>query len=156
MVLETMKSPLFKATVVLLALAGANSFADGNHASAENERAARNEPVAGETVNWTSPTPAAVDKGYAEGRPAAKYRLDAQDTGVVLKHGDGPSRCDYLGPGGDNTSHLQRDVGLAWLSLPLNPPPQTTPAAGGPITVAADYYACTHPDPRWDQNKYPG
>jgi len=25
-----------------------------------------------------------------------------------------------------------------------------------PITVAAYYYACTHPDPRWDKNKYPG
>jgi len=25
-----------------------------------------------------------------------------------------------------------------------------------PITVAAYYYPCTHPDPRWDKNKYPG
>jgi hypothetical protein len=24
-------------------------------------------------------------------------RLDAQDAGVVMKHGDGPNRCDYLG-----------------------------------------------------------
>ena len=29
-------------------------------------------------------------------------------------------------------------------------------AANTPITVAAYYYACTHPDPRWDKNKYPG
>ncbi len=28
---------------------------------------------------------------------AAKLRLDAQDAGVVLRHGDGPNRCDYLG-----------------------------------------------------------
>jgi hypothetical protein len=28
--------------------------------------------------------------------------------------------------------------------------------ASAPITVAAYYYACTHPDPRWDKNKYPG
>ena len=29
-------------------------------------------------------------------------------------------------------------------------------ATNTPITVAAYYYACTHPDPRWDKNKYPG
>jgi len=35
--------------------------------------------------------------GYADGRPSAPYRLNAQDAGVVLRHGDGPNRCDYLG-----------------------------------------------------------
>jgi predicted GH43/DUF377 family glycosyl hydrolase len=34
---------------------------------------------------------------YADGRPAAKYRLEAQDTGPVFKHGTGPGKCDYLG-----------------------------------------------------------
>lgn len=34
---------------------------------------------------------------YQDGRPAAKYRLDAQDHGVVLRHGDGPGRCDVFG-----------------------------------------------------------
>ena len=34
---------------------------------------------------------------YADDRPAAKYRMDAQDAGVVLRHGDGPGQCDYLG-----------------------------------------------------------
>jgi len=34
---------------------------------------------------------------YADGRPAAKYRLAAEDAGVVLRHGDGPGDCDYLG-----------------------------------------------------------
>ena len=29
-------------------------------------------------------------------------------------------------------------------------------AAAPPITVAAYYYPGTHPDPRWDKNKYPG
>jgi len=24
-------------------------------------------------------------------------RLDARDAGVVMKHGDGPNQCDYLG-----------------------------------------------------------
>jgi predicted GH43/DUF377 family glycosyl hydrolase len=35
--------------------------------------------------------------GYPDGRPEATLRLDAQDYGVVLKHGDGPGACDYLG-----------------------------------------------------------
>lgn len=34
---------------------------------------------------------------YPDGRPSARYRLDAQDHGPVLRHGDGPGRCDYLG-----------------------------------------------------------
>lgn len=34
---------------------------------------------------------------YADGRPAAKYRLEAKDQGPVLRHGSGPNRCDSLG-----------------------------------------------------------
>ena len=34
---------------------------------------------------------------YKDGRPTAKYRLNAIDQGVVLRHGDGPGKCDYLG-----------------------------------------------------------
>jgi predicted GH43/DUF377 family glycosyl hydrolase len=34
---------------------------------------------------------------YPDGRPTAAYRLDAQDHGAVLKHGDGPGQCDSLG-----------------------------------------------------------
>jgi predicted GH43/DUF377 family glycosyl hydrolase len=34
---------------------------------------------------------------YPDGRPAAQYRLDAVDQGVVLKHGDGPNHCDRYG-----------------------------------------------------------
>jgi predicted GH43/DUF377 family glycosyl hydrolase len=34
---------------------------------------------------------------YADGRPAARFRLEAEDHGVVLRHGDGPDRCDDLG-----------------------------------------------------------
>jgi len=41
--------------------------------------------------------PVADVPAYEDGRPVAKYRLDAQDQGVVLRHGDGPGRCDYLG-----------------------------------------------------------
>jgi pimeloyl-ACP methyl ester carboxylesterase/predicted GH43/DUF377 family glycosyl hydrolase len=36
-------------------------------------------------------------KKYPDGRPAAKFRLDAQDGGVILRHGDGPNECDKLG-----------------------------------------------------------
>ncbi|NQT14678.1 MAG: hypothetical protein HQ582_18115, partial [Planctomycetes bacterium] len=39
----------------------------------------------------------ALGDGYPDGRPAAKLRLDAQDYGVVLRHGDGPNQCDLLG-----------------------------------------------------------
>jgi len=34
---------------------------------------------------------------YKDSRPTAKYRLNAIDQGVVLRHGDGPGKCDYLG-----------------------------------------------------------
>ena len=48
--------------------------------------------AAGSTV-----VPAAKTVTYADGRPSAAFRLDAVDEGVVLKHGDGPGQCDYLG-----------------------------------------------------------
>jgi len=34
---------------------------------------------------------------YEDNRPSAKFRLDAKDEGIVLKHGQGPDSCDYLG-----------------------------------------------------------
>src|ERR1019366_6398802 len=34
----------------------------------------------------------------------------------------------YDAPGGDSTSHMNRDVGLAWLDLPLRLPTETKPA----------------------------
>ena len=34
---------------------------------------------------------------YPDDRPSATLRMDAKDQGVVLKHGDGPNRCDMLG-----------------------------------------------------------
>jgi len=36
-------------------------------------------------------------KAYRDGRPAARYRLDAIDDGRVLRHGEGPGQCDRLG-----------------------------------------------------------
>ena len=41
--------------------------------------------------------PAKEIKAYADKRPAAKFRLDAEDQGIVLRHGDGPEQCDRLG-----------------------------------------------------------
>jgi predicted GH43/DUF377 family glycosyl hydrolase len=34
---------------------------------------------------------------YPDGRPAAVLRLDAADSGPVIRHGEGPDKCDYLG-----------------------------------------------------------
>ncbi len=38
-----------------------------------------------------------MGQAYSDGRPAATLRMDAQDHGVVLRHGDGPGQCDRLG-----------------------------------------------------------
>jgi hypothetical protein len=34
---------------------------------------------------------------YCDGRPTASMRLLAKDVGVVIRHGDGPGKCDALG-----------------------------------------------------------
>jgi predicted GH43/DUF377 family glycosyl hydrolase len=34
---------------------------------------------------------------YSDGRPSCVLRLDAVDQGRVLRHGDGPARCDFYG-----------------------------------------------------------
>lgn len=41
--------------------------------------------------------PDASPRGYPDGRPSARYRLEARDAGVVLRHGTGPGGCDRLG-----------------------------------------------------------
>ena len=51
-------------------------------------------------------------------------------------------------PGLDNVSVAVREPG----SVVAKP----HAAADEPITIAAYYYPGTHPDPRWDKNKYPG
>ncbi|RFU84386.1 hypothetical protein DY218_22245 [Streptomyces triticagri] len=45
-------------------------------------------PTAADAEAWPS---------YPDGRPVATRRLDAQDAGPVLRHGDGPDRCDIHG-----------------------------------------------------------
>ena len=42
----------------------------------------------------------------------------------------------YDAPGGDSTSHMNRDVGLAWLDLPLLLPSQTNTPIAGPAGPA--------------------
>ena len=39
----------------------------------------------------------AAPNPYPDGRPVARYRLDAEDVGPVLRHGGGPNGCDDLG-----------------------------------------------------------
>ena len=34
---------------------------------------------------------------YSDNRPSAKFRLNAEDVGIVFKHGSGSDSCDYLG-----------------------------------------------------------
>ena len=45
----------------------------------------------------TSIVPVAHPRVYADGRPAARFRLDAKDHGVVLRHGERPDGCDVYG-----------------------------------------------------------
>jgi predicted GH43/DUF377 family glycosyl hydrolase len=61
---------------------------------------------------------------YKDGRPTTKYRLNATDQGVVLRHGDGPGRCDYLGArdvwvfeeGGTYYMHYDAAGATGWLA----------------------------------------
>jgi hypothetical protein len=50
-------------------------------------------------------------------------------------------------PALDNVSMAARELGFI--------APVATNILSAPITVAAYYYPGTHPDPRWDKNKYP-
>ena len=54
-------------------------------------------------------------------------------------------------PGLDNVSVAVREPGST-----ASGAAQPRAVADAPITVAAYYYPGTHPDPRWDKNKYPG
>lgn len=48
-------------------------------------------------LSFTCPALSKAQTTYPDGRPAAILRMDAKDQGVILKHGDGPGQCDYLG-----------------------------------------------------------
>ncbi len=68
--------------------------------------------------------PATNTIAYPDGRPVARYRLEAQDQGPVLRHGDGPGLCDYLGArdvwvwehGGNYFMHYDGAGTNAWLA----------------------------------------
>jgi predicted GH43/DUF377 family glycosyl hydrolase len=78
---------------------------------------------------------------YVDGRPAAKFRLDAQDAGVVLRHGDGPNRCDYLGArdawvwasGGTYFMHYDGAGTNAWLACLATSQDLTNWTKRGPV-----------------------
>ena len=36
-------------------------------------------------------------QNYSDSRPVAKVRMDAKDTGIVMRYGDGPDSCDIFG-----------------------------------------------------------
>jgi len=62
-----------------------------------------------------------------------------------------------------STAAFDNTPGLDHVSVTVREPGSSAPDAAkprarsdAPITVAAYYYPGTHPDPRWDQNKYPG
>ncbi|MCL2622405.1 MAG: hypothetical protein FWD31_01965, partial [Planctomycetaceae bacterium] len=49
-----------------------------------------------EQTQGTSATPN-PPRVYSDGRPSPAYRLEAKDSGPLLKHGDGPANCDING-----------------------------------------------------------
>jgi predicted GH43/DUF377 family glycosyl hydrolase len=45
----------------------------------------------------TNSSASPVMRTYPDGRPAARLRLEAIDQGPIIRHGEGPAGCDYLG-----------------------------------------------------------
>ena len=67
------------------------SVASGSALAAENAAGVTKVEKGGSRI-----VPAKPEK-YVDKRPGAPYRLEARDQGVVLKHGDGPGKCDVYG-----------------------------------------------------------
>ncbi|MDB6169310.1 MAG: hypothetical protein JWM88_2174 [Verrucomicrobia bacterium] len=57
----------------------------------------RASPAVQPNVEMSRVVPAKEVARYVDGRPHALLRLDALDQGIVLEHGDGPGKCDFLG-----------------------------------------------------------
>lgn len=38
-----------------------------------------------------------ISQIYSDGRPMATLRMEAKDSGIILRHGDGPGQCDIMG-----------------------------------------------------------
>jgi predicted GH43/DUF377 family glycosyl hydrolase len=49
------------------------------------------------TIFWTLLLPRLFGQTYRDGRPSATLRLPAIDSGPIIRHGEGPDRCDELG-----------------------------------------------------------
>jgi hypothetical protein len=47
-------------------------------------------------------------ESYPDGRPTAKFRLDAEDSGRIFRHGSGPNDCDKYG---------SQELAAAWPGL---------------------------------------
>jgi predicted GH43/DUF377 family glycosyl hydrolase len=78
---------------------------------------------------------------YPDHRPAASYRLDARDQGVVFRHGHGPGQCDGLGArdlwafedGGTYYMHYDGAGPKGWLACLAASPDLVHWEAKGPI-----------------------
>ena len=57
------------------------------HGKAERER----------SMSGSRTVPAGGIEPYPDNRPAARFRMEARDQGVVMRHGSGPNQCDVLG-----------------------------------------------------------
>lgn len=78
---------------------------------------------------------------YPDGRPTARYRLEARDAGVVLRHGNGPGESDRLGArdvwvwesGGRYFMHYDGAGPRGWLACLATSADLTHWTAKGPI-----------------------
>lgn len=78
---------------------------------------------------------------YRDGRPAATLRMDANDHGVVLRHGGGPGDCDKLGArdvwvfesGGTHYMHYDAAGPRGWLCSLAVSKDLTTWVKKGPV-----------------------
>jgi predicted GH43/DUF377 family glycosyl hydrolase len=79
---------------------------------------------------------------YVDHRSACSWRLDAQDQGIVLWHGDGPDRCDengareaiiYLHDNGTYYMHYDGAGPKAWLACLATSPDLTHWTKKGPV-----------------------
>ncbi|MCY3018453.1 MAG: hypothetical protein NTW87_05405 [Planctomycetota bacterium] len=97
--------------------------------------------VAAETPAAGSPFTAAEAVKYPDGRPSAPWRLDAQDHGRVMRHGDGPNQCDILGARdiwvyeADGTFYMHYDAAgpKGWLCALATSKDLTTWTKKGPV-----------------------
>jgi predicted GH43/DUF377 family glycosyl hydrolase len=86
-------------------------------------------------------------KIYSDKRPSARYRLESNDFGVVLKHGQGPDSCDYLGARdiwvrehlGKYYMHYDGAGPKGWLACLAVSQDLRTWTATGPILDFGDY-----------------